>query len=146
LFSLVELFDLKTKYDESDNTLVRATRVITDKFTSLFGGMFSQTEMSNVVTEITKMDPTFETDKFLKFIQFEVIPNILESISRQDLDILKDWCTDTAFTQLSTPITASKQLNYRYETQVLDVHHVDVSRLPTRQSALLTLLCLDCRW
>lgn len=32
-----ELFDMKTKYDESDHILVRATRSVTDKVSDLFG-------------------------------------------------------------------------------------------------------------
>jgi len=32
-----EVFDLKMKYDESDNLIVRATRTFTDKIGSMFG-------------------------------------------------------------------------------------------------------------
>ena len=32
-----EIFDLKMKYDESDNPVVRASRLLTDKMSSLFG-------------------------------------------------------------------------------------------------------------
>ena len=35
--SSLEMFDLKTKYDESDNLAVRMTRSITDKVGQLFG-------------------------------------------------------------------------------------------------------------
>jgi hypothetical protein len=33
----VELFDMKTKFDESDHVLIRATRTVTDKLSELFG-------------------------------------------------------------------------------------------------------------
>ena len=42
------------------------------------GGMFSQTEMSEVLTEIVKMDPNFDREQFVKDCQNEMIPNILE--------------------------------------------------------------------
>ena len=42
------------------------------------GGMFSKTEMSEVLTEIVKADPTFDKETFIKEVQFEIIPNILE--------------------------------------------------------------------
>ena len=32
-----EVFDLKMRYDESDNVVVRASRLLTDKVSSLFG-------------------------------------------------------------------------------------------------------------
>ena len=40
--------------------------------------MFSKTEMSEVLTEIVKADPTFDKENFIKEVQFEIIPNILE--------------------------------------------------------------------
>lgn len=38
-----ELFDLKMKYDESDNVVIRATRAFTDKMGYLFGKLFPNT-------------------------------------------------------------------------------------------------------
>ena len=34
---LSEMFDMKTKYDESENIMIRATRTFTDKVTDIFG-------------------------------------------------------------------------------------------------------------
>lgn len=42
------------------------------------GGLFTKTELSEVLTEIVKMDPTFEKEKFLHMCRDEFIPNILE--------------------------------------------------------------------
>ena len=33
----LELFDMKARYEESDNLVVRATRTVTDKMSELFG-------------------------------------------------------------------------------------------------------------
>lgn len=107
---------MKMKYDESDNTLIRATRVVTDKVTDLIGtwhlthsnsaiilmwinyslmvsafywvryliawagGLFSKTEMSEVLTEILRADPSFDKDSFLRQCERDIIPNILEVI------------------------------------------------------------------
>ena len=48
-----------------------------------------------VIMEIIKMEPNFDPTEFLKHVESVMIPNILESISREDLDILEDWCTYT---------------------------------------------------
>ncbi len=58
------------------------------------GGMFKSTEMSEVLTEIVKVEPTFEINEFLKRVQFDIIPNIMESVNQGELEILKDWCTE----------------------------------------------------
>lgn len=42
------------------------------------GGLFSKTEMSEVLTEILKVDPSFDKDSFLKQCERDFIPNILE--------------------------------------------------------------------
>lgn len=44
----------------------------------LAGGLFSKTEMSEVLTEILKVDPSFDKDSFLKQCEKDIIPNILE--------------------------------------------------------------------
>lgn len=122
-----KLFEFKTQYDESDNPVVRATRVITDKFTSVFGGMFKSTEMSEVLTEIVKIDPTFELNEFLKRVQYDIIPNILESLSQGELEILKDWCTEASFNILTHPITQCKQLKMKYHNEVLDINNLEIA-------------------
>lgn len=52
------------------------------------GGLFSKTEMSEVLTEIVKADPTFDKDSFLKQCEKDIIPNILEVILLFLLSIL----------------------------------------------------------
>uniref|UniRef100_A0A8C7CT50 Translocase of inner mitochondrial membrane 44 homolog (yeast) n=1 Tax=Oncorhynchus kisutch TaxID=8019 RepID=A0A8C7CT50_ONCKI len=66
------------KYDESKDVLIRASRAVTDKMTDVLGGLFSKTEMSEVLTEILKVDPLFDKDVFLKQCEFDIIPNVLE--------------------------------------------------------------------
>ena len=58
------------------------------------GGVFKSNDMSQVLTEITKAEPTFELNEFLSRVQNDIIPNILESLSQKELEILKDWCTE----------------------------------------------------
>jgi len=121
-----KLFDLKEKYEESDHLFVRATRTFTDKVSELFGGMFSKTEMSEVLTEICKMDPTFDKEEFIQDCQSDIIPNVLEAIVRGDLEIIKDWCHEAAFNVLATPIKQAQAAGYKLHSKVLDVNHVDI--------------------
>uniref|UniRef100_A0A8D2PYE1 Translocase of inner mitochondrial membrane 44 n=1 Tax=Zosterops lateralis melanops TaxID=1220523 RepID=A0A8D2PYE1_ZOSLA len=85
-------FEMKMKYDESDNAFIRASRAVTDRVTDLLGGLFSKTEMSEVLTEILRVDPSFDKDRFLKQCERDIIPNVLEALISGELDILKDWC------------------------------------------------------
>ena len=112
--------------DESDNPFIRVTRSVSDKFASVFGSMFKSTEMSEVLTEIVKIEPSFEINEFLRRVQFDIIPNIMESLNQGQLEILQDWCTEVAYTVLSHSLTQCKQLNLEYNNEVLDVRDLDV--------------------
>ncbi|OBS64630.1 hypothetical protein A6R68_06837 [Neotoma lepida] len=103
-------FEMKMKYDESDNVLIRASRALTDKVTDLLGGLFSKTEMSEVLTEILRVDPTFDKDRFLRQCESDIIPNILETYS-----------------QLAHPIQQAKALGLQFHSRILDVSNVDLA-------------------
>lgn len=122
-----KVFDLKMKYDESDNVLVRGTRFFTDKLSSIFGGMFSKTEMSEVLTEICKMDPDFEPAKFVRWCQFEVIPNLLEAMVRGEDEILKDWCYEGPYNVMMHPIKTARANGLTFHSTVLDIRNVDIA-------------------
>jgi len=122
-----KLFEFKTQYDESDNPLVRATRSVTEKFTSMFGGMFKSTEMSEVLTEIIKVDPTFDLAEFLKQCQHDIIPNILEALSQGELEILKDWCTEASYNIMTHPITQCEHLKMVYNNEILDINQLEIA-------------------
>ncbi|KAK6027043.1 hypothetical protein OSTOST_06935, partial [Ostertagia ostertagi] len=84
-----KLLDWKIRYEESDNIAVRLVRGVTERISSVFG---SQNEVSEVLTEIAKIDPSFDKAEWLRFCEKEVIPNVLEAFIRGDLEVLQDWC------------------------------------------------------
>ncbi|XP_070788033.1 mitochondrial import inner membrane translocase subunit TIM44 isoform X1 [Pituophis catenifer annectens] len=120
-------FEMKMKYDESDNALIRASRVMTDKVTDFIGGLFSKTEMSEVLTEILRVDPNFDKDQFLKQCQADIIPNVLEAMISGDLDILKDWCYEATYSQLAHPIQQARAMGLQFHSKILDVDNVDLA-------------------
>ena len=46
--------------------------------TTSAGGVFAKTEMSEVLTEIIKMDPNFDKEQFILDCKHDIIPNVLE--------------------------------------------------------------------
>ncbi|CAL1579886.1 unnamed protein product [Knipowitschia caucasica] len=120
-------FEMKMKYDESDNMVIRASRVVTDRVTGFLGGLFSKTEMSEVLTEIVKADPSFDKDIFLKQCEKDIIPNILEAMIRGELDVLKDWCYEATYSQLAHPIQQARALGLLFQSKVLDIDNIDLA-------------------
>ncbi|KAJ3600167.1 hypothetical protein NHX12_034117 [Muraenolepis orangiensis] len=109
---------MKMKYDESDNTLVRASRAVTDKMTDLLGGLFSKTEMSEVLTEILKIDPAFDKDSFLRQCEHDIIPNVLEAMIQGEL---------ATYSQLAHPIQQAKAMGLQFHSKILDIDSIDLA-------------------
>ncbi|KAF3829506.1 hypothetical protein GH733_003770 [Mirounga leonina] len=120
-------FEMKMKYDESDNALIRASRALTDKVTDLLGGLFSKTEMSEVLTEILRVDPAFDKERFLQQCENDIIPNVLEAMISGELDILKDWCYEATYSQLAHPIQQARALGLQFHSRILDIDSVDLA-------------------
>jgi len=118
--------DYRVKFEESDNALVRGARMLTDKLQDIFGSVFTNTELSETLTEIVKMDPSFEKEQFMKDCERDIIPNILEAINRADLEILEDWCYEAPFNVLATPLRQAQQQGYVLENKVLDIDSLDL--------------------
>jgi len=122
-----KIVDYRVRYEESDNPVVRSARILTDKVQDIVGGLFTRTELSQVLTEIVKMDPDFEKEHFLKDCETDIIPNILEAMIRGDLEILEDWCFEAPYSILATPIKQARKMGYVLDSRVLDIDNIDLA-------------------
>ncbi|VDN03107.1 unnamed protein product [Thelazia callipaeda] len=119
-----KILDWKMRLDESNNLAVRMVRSFTDKISSLIGG---HSEVSEVLSEIQKVDPNFDKIEWLRFCEKEVIPNVLEAFIRGELKILKDWCHERAYNILSSIIDEYKKVNFSTEgCRVIDIDRVEM--------------------
>lgn len=95
-------YTMKMRYDESDNILVRTSRVVTDRVEDAFTGVMTQSDMAKTVAEIAKVDPSFTKEAFLTDLQFDIIPTVLEAFLKGKLDVLQDWCHEAVSCSLSS--------------------------------------------
>lgn len=121
-----KVMDWKMKYEESENPMIRASRLLTDKVSDIMGGLFSKTELSETLTEICKIDPNFDEKQFLRDCENDIIPNILEAMIRGDLGILKDWCFESTYNIIATPIAQAQKAGYYLDSKILDIENVDL--------------------
>lgn len=121
-----KVLDWKLKYDESENPVVRASRAVTSKVSDIMGGIFTTSELSETLTEICKIDNSFDTKRFLKQCESDIIPNILEAMTRGDLEILKDWCHEGPFNLFAVPLKEALKKGYKIDSKILDVDNVDL--------------------
>ncbi|CAD6186193.1 unnamed protein product [Caenorhabditis auriculariae] len=119
-----KVLDWKIRYDESDNLAVRMMRGITERIGSVFSG---QNEVSEVLTEIRKIDSSFDKAEWLKFCETKIIPNVLEAFIRSDLEVLQDWCHERAYIALSNVIKEYKKMHFSMaDSRVIDVSKVEM--------------------
>lgn len=116
----------KLQYDESNNPIIRASRALTDKVSDIVGGLFQKTELSETLTEICKIDATFDQKKFLRDCESDIIPNILEAMTKGDLEILRDWCHDAPYNLFAVPIKEAISKGYKIDSKILDIDNVDL--------------------
>ncbi|KAL5282352.1 TIMM44 family protein [Megaselia abdita] len=122
-----KVLDWKMKYEESENTIIRASRVLTDKVSDIMGNLFSKTELSETLTELCKIDPNFDEKQFLRLCETDIIPNILESICRGNLDILKDWCFESTYNIIAAPLSQAIKSGYKLDSKILDLENIDIA-------------------
>nr|XP_021401844.1 mitochondrial import inner membrane translocase subunit TIM44 [Lonchura striata domestica] len=111
-------FEMKMKYDESDNAFIRASRAVTDRVTGLLG-----TGQPRCPCCCCSPDK----DRFLKQCERDIIPNVLEALISGELDILKDWCYEATYSQLAHPIQQAKALGLQFHSRILDIDNIDLA-------------------
>lgn len=121
-----KVLDWKMQYEESENPVIRASRLLTDKVSDIMGNLFSKTELSDTLTEICKIDPNFDAKQFIRDCENDIIPNVLEAMVRGDLDVLKSWCFESTYNVIATPITQAKQAGFYLDSKILDIENVDL--------------------
>lgn len=122
-----KVLDWKMKYDESDNPVIRASRMLTDTIGELVGAALYKTELSEALTKICKLDPTFNKGQFLRDCETDIIPNILEAMVTGNLEILKDWCHEAPYNVIATPIKEVRKLGYHLQSKILDIDNVELT-------------------
>uniref|UniRef100_A0A914D9A9 Tim44-like domain-containing protein n=1 Tax=Acrobeloides nanus TaxID=290746 RepID=A0A914D9A9_9BILA len=135
-----KLLDWKVRYDESENVAVRLVRGITERVSSLLS---SENEIATVLSEIAKVDPSFNKFEWLRFCETEIIPNILEASIRGDLEVLEDWCYERAFNIIASEfkIKEFKKVGYSLaDSRILDINKVEmVSGKMTEQGPVIAI-------
>lgn len=90
-----------------------------------------------MLTEVVRVDPSFDKDEFARFCETDIIPNVLEAINKCDLDILRGWLHERAFKVLEQPLQERMRMGYTMDAKILDISRVEV-----RSRAQRVLTCM----
>ncbi|XP_033342394.1 mitochondrial import inner membrane translocase subunit TIM44 isoform X2 [Megalopta genalis] len=140
-----KVLDWKLKYEESDNPVIRASRLLTDKVTDIMGGLFQKTELSETLTEICKLDPNFDRVQFLRDCETDIIPNILEAMIQGNLEILKDWCHEAPYNLIAQPLKQAEKLRYHLDSKILDINNIDLVMGKVMEQGPVLMISFQCQ-
>lgn len=80
-----------------------------------------------MLTEIAKIDPSFDKNEWLRFCEKEVVPNILEAFIRGDLPVLEDWCHERAYSVMAQLIKEYQKVGFSTaDSRIIDVSKMEV--------------------
>ena len=80
--------------------LVSGVRSVTDWVADTWSGMFSETEVANVVRRFKEMDPSFNMDLFNTELREWIIPEIVDAYVKGDVETLSQWMSEAVCTLL----------------------------------------------
>ncbi|PAA79230.1 hypothetical protein BOX15_Mlig018706g4, partial [Macrostomum lignano] len=121
-----KLFDMRSQYQESENPIARGGRFVSERFSSLFGSLFTDSDFHKVVNEIARLEPSFTLSGFATHCRQFVVPNVLEAIFRGDNRVLESWCYEGQFKRLEQQSKTLKQHGCRSESRLLDLSYPEV--------------------
>ncbi|KRZ53771.1 Mitochondrial import inner membrane translocase subunit TIM44, partial [Trichinella nativa] len=125
-----KFLDVKMQIAESENPVVRATRYFGGKlsefFDNLLDAFLDNCSVSEVLTEICRIDPNFDVTDFRKQCQRDFIPNVIEASNRGEEEILRDWCSEGAFNQLIALLSECKRAGYKHTFRLFDIDNVEI--------------------
>ncbi|PIA16758.1 TIM44 subunit of mitochondria import inner membrane translocase [Coemansia reversa NRRL 1564] len=120
------IFQAQKSYNESENSVIEATRAVTDKVRGVFGFFFNETESASALRQIRDtIDPGFNLDEFVRECREFIIPEILDAYLHSDAETLKVWCSEASYNVLTAIFTAQIQQGVVSDCKILDMRHVE---------------------
>lgn len=93
---------------------------------SMYDGMFGETETGAAIRELRRADPTFELSEWTEGVTETVLPDILDWYLRGDAVKLKTWCNDRTCAMMGAVIKERKAAGLVADPHILDIEGVTV--------------------
>ncbi|KAJ2893192.1 protein translocase subunit [Coemansia aciculifera] len=120
------IFQARKNYNESENPVIEATRVVTDRVRGVLGFFFNETESATALRQIRDtIDPGFSLEAFVRECREFIIPEILDAYLHSDAETLKTWCSEASYNVLTAIFTAQIQQGVVSDCKILDLRHVE---------------------
>lgn len=135
------LSDMQTAYEESENSFIATVRTIGDKI----GGFFEETENARVIRMFKELDPTFNSEKFLKEIRAYILPEVLDAYVKGDEETLKLWLSEAPYNIWAASAKQYKEAGLYSASRVLDIRGIDILQAKLLPPQDVPVFVIGCR-
>jgi len=116
------LAQMKEAYAESDNAVISTMRAVT----STVGRFFDETETAKVNRHFKELDPSFNSEAFLKDLREYIVPELVDAYVNADQPTLKAWCSEATYNVMVATLQPFISPTLVSESRVLDIRNLDI--------------------
>ncbi|KAI9775848.1 MAG: protein translocase subunit [Candelina submexicana] len=135
------LFEIKTKYNESENPLVSTARSISDRI----AGFFAENETAVVIKKFREMDPGFQIEPFLREMREYILPEVLDAYVKGDTETLKLWLSAAQYQVYAALAQQYTTAGLKSDGRILDIRHVDIATARLLDPGEIPVFIMTCR-
>jgi import inner membrane translocase subunit TIM44 len=134
-------FSLKSSYNESENPFVATFRGVSDSI----AGFFAENESAMVIKKFREMDPTFQTEPFLREMREYILPEVLDAYVKGDVETLKLWLSAAQFSVYSALAQQYTVAGLKSDGRILDIRNVDILTARLLEPGEVPVFIITCR-
>jgi len=119
--------DLSTRMAASESNLIRGARFLGGSVSNKISKLTSN-EFNECMKAIRAVDPTFTQDNFVRFLEKEMIPIVLEASAMNDVEIVDDWALDVASQRFLMRHNVAKKEKLTFFEKTINLTKVEIGK------------------
>ena len=135
------VFAIKSTYKESENPFISTARSISDRV----AGFFAENETAMVIKKFREMDPSFQTEPFLRELREYILPEVLDAYVKGDSETLKLWLSAAQFQVYSALMQQYTTAGLKSDGRILDIRNVDILNARMLEPGDIPVFIITCR-
>lgn len=114
------------------------------RMSSIYDGLFGETEMGIAIKEIRRADPGFILENWKDDVHATVLPEVIGSFLRGESLKLKQWMSEAAYNTVNFAIRERKKEGLVVDPTILDIDNVEViaAKAEDKQAPIIVVQCM----
>jgi len=122
-----KLDDLSTRVSASESSFVRGGIYLGARIGNKLSKMTTN-DFNECMKTIRQVDPNFTQDNFVRFLEKEMIPIVLEAAAMNDQEIVEDWALDAPSQKLLLRHNAAKKEKLKFYEKTIALTRVELGQ------------------